>query len=122
MYRFYNPNPLDLMVGDCVIRALSKALNKGWVNIYSDLCVEGLSMADMPSSNRVWGNYLMDKGFHRAELPDLITVRKFTQKYPKGTYLLGTGSHVVTVIDGDYYDAFDSGDMVPYYYWRNDVL
>ena len=30
MYEFYNPNPLSKSVGDCVIRALSKALNKSW--------------------------------------------------------------------------------------------
>ena len=121
-YHFYNPNPQNLLVGDCVIRALSKALNKDWTDIYSDLCVKGLEMADMPSSNRVWGALLMDHGYHRVELPGFITVKDFARKNPKGIYLLGTGGHVITVMDGEYFDAWDSGDMVPYYYWRQNVL
>ena len=122
-YVTYNPNPKGLKVGDCVIRALSKALNKSWADIYIDICVKGLEMADMPSSNIVWGTYLMEKGYHRVECPELMTVNEFTKKHNKGTYILGTGTHVITVIDGDYYDAWDSGDAVPYYYWeKNNVL
>ena len=117
-YVNYNPNPKGLKVGDCVIRALSKALNKSWTDIYMDLCVKGLEMAYMPSSNLVWGTYLMEKGYHRVECPGLLTVNEFTKRNDKGTYILGTGTHVITVVDGDYYDAWDSGDCVPYYYWE----
>lgn len=30
MWRQYNPNPKGLLVGDCVIRAISKALGMTW--------------------------------------------------------------------------------------------
>lgn len=30
----YNANPKDLKTGDCVIRALSKGLNKSWDDIW----------------------------------------------------------------------------------------
>ena len=33
-------------------------------------------------------------------------------------YLIGTGSHAVAVIDGDYYDSWDSGNEIPAYFWR----
>lgn len=110
MYRWYNPNACGKKVGDCVIRAISKGLNKNWCEVYIDLCVYGLKMCDMPSSNSVWSKYLTDNGFFQ-KLTN-TTVKEFCEKNPKGTYILATGSHVVAVENGDYYDAWDSGEEV----------
>ena len=54
MFIYTNPNPQGSYVGDCVVRAISIATNKTWYDVYTDLTVTGLSMSDMPSSNRVW--------------------------------------------------------------------
>ena len=51
MYEFYNPNPHNKSVGDCVIRALSKALNKTWDETFIDLFTVAFELKDMPSSN-----------------------------------------------------------------------
>lgn len=34
-----------------------------------------------------------------------------------GRYLLALDQHVVAVVDGDYYDTWDSGNEIPIYYW-----
>lgn len=118
---FDNPNPQHALVGDCVIRALSLATGKSWDEIYAELCVYGFMLCDMPSSNAVWGQYLADYGFERDVVSDSCpscTVRDFASRHQKGTFILGTGTHVVTVIDGDYMDAWDSGDEVPVFVWR----
>ena len=119
-----NPNPDNSYVGDCVIRALSIATGDSWHDIYLDLCVQGLLFSDMPSSNRVWGEYLKNRGYHRYIIPDscphCYTIRDFTMDHPIGTYILGTGTHVVTVIDGNYLDSWDSGDETPVYYWHKE--
>ena len=65
MWIEYNPNPLGLRVGDCVIRAISKALDMPWEKIYVDLCLQGFMMGDLPSSNAIWSAYLKHKGFKR---------------------------------------------------------
>ena len=113
MYVFENPNPQGIFVGDCVIRALSIAMNRSWYEIYSDLCAKGLEMSDMPSSNRVWADYLKEHGWRRHIVsdtcPSCYTIRDFCGEHFKGTYIVGTGSHVVAVIDGSYYDAWNSG-------------
>lgn len=119
-----NPNPNGSYVGDCVIRALSIATGDDWDGIYLDLCVEGLMVSDMPSSNKVWGDYLKKRGYHRYVIPDTCphcyTIRDFTRDHPYGIYILGTGTHVVAVIDGNYHDSWDSGDENPVYYWHKE--
>ena len=118
-----NPNPRNGRVGDCVIRAITLATDSTWEKVYSELTAYGFMMGDMPSSNEVWGQYLKDKGFKRSIIPDdcpkdCYTIRDFCVDNPKGTYILGTGSHVVAVIDGDYLDTWDSGNEIPIYFWR----
>ena len=119
---FYNPNPERNLVGDCVIRAVSKLTNKSWDDTYMDIVLQGFMMHDMPSANHVWGTYLHENGFERTVIPntcpDCYTVYDFTQDYPTGTYMLATGTHVIAVVDGDYYDTWDSGNEIPIYYWK----
>lgn len=121
-YVFYNPNPSRKLVGDCVIRALSKALKQSWEQTYLDVMRKGFEMHDMPSSNNVWGAYLKANGYHRYAIPDTCpdcyTIKDFCIDNPFGTYILGTGTHVVTAQDGNYFDSWDSGDEVPIFYWK----
>ena len=63
---FYNPNPSGKRTGDCVIRAIAKATGQDWERAYTNLCVEGYTLYDLPSSNRVWGSYLQSKNVKRG--------------------------------------------------------
>ena len=121
-YIFYNPNPLGLSVGDCTVRAISKVTGLNWQETYLYLLIQGYMMSDMPSANRVWGELLKSFGFKRQLLPDACpdcyTIRDFCRDNPIGTYLLGTGEHVVAVIDGNYYDSWDSGNEIPIYFFE----
>lgn len=117
-----NPNPGHYYVEDCVVRALAIATNQTWLSIYDDLYLTGRKMFNMPSVNAVWGKYLYDLGFEPFTLPKscprCTTVKEFANIFSKGTYIIGTGSHAVAVVDGDYYDTWDCGDEVPSYFWR----
>ena len=125
MYIEYNSNPENKLVGDCVIRAISKVTDQDWERTYMEVCVQGFMMHDMPSSNSVWGGYLFTKGFRRYIVPDTYpkryTVKQFCIDNPKGLYLLATDQHVVAVKDGNYYDTWDSGNDFPLYYWRKEI-
>lgn len=118
---YYNPNPAERSVGDCVVRALSIVFNDSWENIYADLTMQGRFMYDMPNANNVWGEYLKINGYKRKTIPDTCpwcyTIRDFCYDHPYGVYVLATGTHVVAVIDGNYYDTSDSGSEIPTYYW-----
>lgn len=121
MYSHYNPNPHGKRVGDCVVRAISKALNQSWEDTYLDLTIQGYIMGDLLSSNSVWKAYLKDKGFKMDVLsedcPECYTIEDFCDEHPQGVYVIGTGSHAVCVIDGVYYDSWQSGDETPIYFY-----
>lgn len=123
-YSFVNPNPKDKKVGDCTVRAIALATDQTWEDVYLDLCLKGYTMCDMPSSNDVWGSYLLDKGwkYHRLQdtCPFCYTIENFCNDNPKGIFIVATGTHVVCVKDGMYHDAWDSGDKVPLFYFSKE--
>ncbi len=122
MFVYYNPNPSMKRVGDCVIRALSKLLDQSWEKTYIEVAMKGYALHDMPSANHVWGRLMKDKGYRQHVIPDTCPdcyrIADFCDEHPEGKYLLATGSHVVAVVDGKYYDSWDSGDEVPVYYFE----
>lgn len=120
----YNANPQKNRVGDCVVRAIAKATGQDWETTYINLALYGYMNADMPSANHVWGQYLKSKGFKRYIVDDhdndWYTVADFCADNPKGVYVLALDSHVVCVVDGRYYDTWDSGNEIPNYYWTKE--
>lgn len=116
-----NPNYLGKHTGDCTVRALSIVLDKDWIWTYIELAIQGLIMGQMPSDNQVWDALLRSKGFERSSIPntcpDCYTVKDFCKDHKSGIFVLGTGTHVVAVVDGCYIDDWDSGDEVPLFVW-----
>lgn len=124
-YSYYNPNPRGKSVGDCTVRALSKALNQTWEQIYVGLALEGFRLGDLPNADNVWTNYLRKCGFSRYwlpdECPDCYTAEIFADEHPSGTFVLSMpGNHVLTVIDGVIFDSWDSSQNVPTYYFKKE--
>ena len=124
MYRYFNPNPRGSNVGDCTVRALCKALDQDWQTTYAGVSTMGYVLSDMPSANHVWGAYLRKRGFKRYIVDDhgvdRYTVEDFCNDHKQGTYILAIDGHVVCVVDGIYYDSWDSGNEIPLYYWRRE--
>ncbi len=122
MWIYANPNPCRQEEPDCVVRAIAIATGKTWDDVHWDLCELSHRKCTMPSVNWLWGLYLSKHGFERFLLPDscpeCISVREFARRYPEGTYVIGTGSHAVCVINGNWYDAWDSAEETPTYFYR----
>ena len=121
MYIEFNNNPVGRRTGDCVVRAISKALDMGWEATHLMLDINAISMGDMPSADSVWGATLRQNGYYKHLVNGYMTVEDFCEEYPEGTYVVALGGHVVTVVDGDYYDSWDSGKEVPQYYWSKEA-
>lgn len=68
-------------------------------------------MGRIPSKARVqapFGGGGLHHLLHRAD---------FAREYPHGVYVLGCSGHVLAVIDGKWWDSWDSGAECPIYYW-----
>lgn len=124
-YKYYQPNKLDLKdrYGDCVIRCLTKVLDKGWLEVFEELLPYAKEMQCMPNSRPCYEKYLRDKGFVYYGISNKKgskrpTVDRFTKDHKTGTYVLRVANHLVASVDGMYYDTWDSGYKSLYGYWE----
>ena len=122
MWEYYNPNPVRMTgVGDCAVRAISKALGISWEEAYAKLALNGFLMGDVISSDVVWGSVLRQEGFKREVVPntcpDCYTAEDFCRDHPLGVFVLKSDGHVACVRDGILYDSWDSSKNVVIYYW-----
>lgn len=124
MWEYCNLNPHSLRVGDCVVRAISKALNQSWGTTYVELSIQGYIMGDIMNSNAVWDRYLHKKGYTRATISndcaDCYSVKDFAKDHAKGTYIVGTGTHATTIINGKIYDIWDCSNEQPIYFYQKE--
>ena len=111
-------------MGDCTVRAISKATGKEWGETYLAMAIEGYLEGDMPSANAVWGAYLRRIGYRRYMVPDTCpdcyTVGRFADEHPEWTFILALSGHVVCVQDGVIYDSWNSENEIVLYYWQKE--
>lgn len=116
-----NLNPCRRIVGDCAVRAVAIALNISWEDAYIMLADMGLQMCEIMNANSVIDAVLHEHGFYKEVLPpfrnDSYTAEKFCRDNPVGVYVLGFGTHVATVIDGNLMDAWNSSSEIPQVVW-----
>lgn len=117
-------NPYGRRVGDCAVRAVAKAIGSDWDRAYVELALSGFSLKDMQNENAVIGAVLKQYGFRREVIPntcpDCYTIGDFADDHPEGTFVVGTGNHVVTIDDGVIWDSWDSSNEIPIFYWEED--
>lgn len=123
MYKYFNNNPLGRKaVGDCSVRAISKALGISWDEAHDLLSEMSKQMGTIMNDNDVISAVLRMHGFYKENLPCVrdrcYTIKEFARDNPIGIYVVGTGTHVVTIINGDYFDSFpSSGDERVICFW-----
>lgn len=120
-YVFYNANPINRDSIDCIVRAIALATGTDWDTAYLALSVRGFIRKNVINADRLWQGFLEDHGFEShaisSECPDCMTVEEFCAAHPSGLYVLATQNHVLTALDGDWYDTFDSGGETVLRYW-----
>ena len=129
-YVFYNPNPMQRYhkdgtpmkwkYCDCTIRALSKAENTDWASAYKTLADLGLKHFMMPNDPELLFIAFSGMGYLRRTYKNTerIQLKKFAEIHKQGTFIASMPGHVVAVVNGKYYDAFDSGDFYVTSYWE----
>ena len=127
-YVYYQPNKKDIkdQVGDCQVRALSKALNLSWIEAFDltiPLCRElqtytifdGCLEKTKESMRKLGFDYHGISNKRGSKRP---TVDEFAKNHPNGIYICTVAHHVVAVVDGKYYDTWDSGWRSMYGYYE----
>ena len=127
-YKYYQPNRLDLKdeYGDCVIRALSKFFNLSWIDTFHKCLpiIEKYQMLPGQFFFAAQDDKINDElGIRRIPISNKRgskrpTVESFAKSHPTGTYIVKVASHVVAVVDGYYYDTWDSGEKSLYAYFE----
>lgn len=123
-YVYYQPNEKDIKdeYGDCAIRALTKAMGMSWIEVFDELCRYARYYQCLPNQKPATHSFMEDSGWHYTSIPKgkRITVEDFAKSH-KGEYNLhvrvGYNTHFVAVVDGKYYDTWDSGKKLLYGYW-----
>lgn len=116
-WKEYNPNPKSRNIGDCTLRSYCAAFGISWdeaFDIASKVAKEQSSMIQYVSDKVLTEefNCTVDETYNKKSVKgkDRITVNEFAMTHPYGTYILHVRSHQVTVIDGMYWDSWDSGE------------
>lgn len=129
VFKLFNANPKKRNTGDCVIRALSVALDKSYFDVLTDLQVlQQRNFYDI-GDPKLYGKYLESLGWKKQKQPRQDNNRKYTgvmwcrfikfwrnQKYNRMIAHIG-GNHIVAIIDGKIIDTWDSSGGCIGNYW-----
>ena len=122
-FKYYQPNPKG-ECGDCVVRAVSKAIREDWEDTYTILSLTGKSLYRMPNERDTYSVVLENYGFKYHGISNAKGSRRpkvsdFARKH-KGIAVLRLANHLVAVEDGYYWDIWDCGRKSLYGYWDKD--
>ena len=109
----YNANPKQLRTGDCIIRAISFALNKDYIETYKELVEIGISKCDLINHKRVYELYLKNQGLDKQRMPrkdnSRYTIEEFINEKAEAnkTYIISISKHLTVVVDKVLYDIWN---------------
>ena len=128
IYKYYQPNEKDIKdeYGDCVIRALTKVLEKAWLDVFDELVPIAREIQTTINNKPVYEECLRREGFTYIGVSNKKgskrpTIEEFAKQHKTGTYFCSVANHVVAVVDGCYYDTWNSGYKSMYGYWEKEV-
>lgn len=116
MFRYYNRNPMDRNIEDCVIRSLSLLTGRSWEDIYKELVHFSSRDGYMTDNVEFVEDYLDDR--YPRECHYSKTVGEFAYEHPFGKYIVSMPNHVTSIINGDVIDTFDPSDRVMRCAWK----
>lgn len=125
---YYQPNKKDVAdrFGDCTIRALSKVFEVDWLSAFMmtiPYCIEYQvpNIFNLPCKLEI--EVMTKLGFVYYGISNRAgskrpTIDEFAKSHPFGRYICNVSNHEVAVVDGKYYDTWDSGFKSLYGYYE----
>lgn len=129
-FTYENVNPKKKITGDCVIRALSNAMNKPWEEVFNDLFNLSLKTGYMLDTPNLYKKYLEEQGWKIQKQPKYAftgtkyTGREFIDKLVRNTTIdgkpiiahIGT-HHLSCIINNTIRDIWDCSNDKVGNYW-----
>lgn len=123
-YKYYQPNKLDLKDdhGDCVVRCLTKVMNKSWLEVFDELVIYAREIQCMPNDKLCYEKYLREHGFTYTGISNKKgskrpMVYEFAHDNKHSTCVLVLANHLVACVDGIFYDTWECSHKCLYGYW-----
>ena len=116
MYVYYNANPNDRHISDCVVRSLSVLTNRTWNDVFDELSDLAGDVGQMFDRVEFVEDYLDNR--YPRECHYAKTIGEFAKEYPVGRYAVSTNGHITAIIDGKIIDTFDPSNRVMRCAWR----
>jgi hypothetical protein len=122
MFKEYNAHPKGIKTTDCVVRAISTALNKDYLECRRELnqAKRELGYSSYKDTKFLY-DYLKDYPrliFKPVKGEPRIKGIDFTELHPKGTYILKMTGHITACIDGVILDTWDCTYRSVYTAWE----
>lgn len=131
-FHFHNANPKGKMTTDCVIRAISTALNQSYAQTLLEMAQLSVETGYMLNENKGMDKYLAKKGWIKCKQPKKLDGTKYTGKefcrtlmhpiYSEELALIRDGfdghrmvaniggHHTVAIVGGQIWDTWNSGE------------
>ena len=123
-FQYYNANPKNRITTDCVIRAISTALEQDYNKTVMEMAELQCQTGYDCSENKLIDLYLNTKGWLKHKQPRKEDNTKYTGKefckrartYENYIANIG-GHHIVAIVNGKVFDTWDSTDGCIGNYW-----
>ena len=122
---YHNQNPKNRITGDCVIRAISKALNLNYNDVLKELCEIQIKTGYSIDENRTIEKFMNQHGWIKMKQERKIDNTKYTgkefceqiAKHNKNYVANIGGHHIVAICNKQIYDIWNcSNKTVGIYY------
>ena len=116
MYQYYNANPRDLLIDDCVNRSISVAEGISWNECQRKLSDLANDEAMLLNDVEFVEDYL-DERYPRKCCKDM-TVGEFCRICPRGHFVVTMRGHITAIIDNVIVDTFDCSNRIMKCCWQ----
>ena len=125
-FHFHNANPKHKLTTDCVIRAISTALEQEYTETLKELVAMSIRTGYAVSDPKCYDRYLKTKGWIKKGQPRKHNGRSYTgqefardcKTFDESRVIIHIGcGHIAAIMDGRIWDTWDSSTLCVGNYW-----
>lgn len=117
MYKYYNANPKGRITGDCVIRAISTALNIDYYKI-QNMLIENSDYFNCDMLVRDCYSRLLERKYNLPRIKGRNrTVKEIVEEYPNSVLILRVDTHLTCAKYKIIYDIWDTSNEIVDIFW-----